>query len=373
MPIRSSHSWKPALQSPRLLALAALGWAGPWIAGGFTWGAFLGGALLAALTLVLARPVPAEPAAAAPEPSPVPADTSLQAFTTAIVPLWAGQTAQARLQTEEAIIGLTARFAGMQRELKEAAGASSVESSMAIRSAIQEGEASLAAIVATLNSGRAARGEHLDKIGQLAGFTEELSLMSAEVASIASQTNLLALNAAIEAAHARELGKGFAVVADEVRKLSERSGVTGNQITLRVESVNKVLQETLTATRSFHAREAATIQQSEETIQAVIHRFGQAAQTLTASADRLETVNARVQGEISETLVHLQFQDRVSQILSSVVADMEKFLDPAGRAGAQEVDRWRSELKQTYTTLEQAAIHQGVQSEGPSDSEVTFF
>jgi methyl-accepting chemotaxis protein len=225
-----------------------------------------------------------------------------------------------------------------------------------------------------LTSGQAGRSEHLQRINQLAGFTEELSEMSEEVASIASQTNLLALNAAIEAAHARELGKGFAVVAEEVRKLSERSGTTGNQITQRVEAVNRVLQETLSATTAFHAQESAMLLESEQTIHAVLAQFGAAAETLSQSTERLEAVNTQVRGEVSETLVHLQFQDRVSQILQSVVTDMEKFLARMeGHPSALDVDRWMTELASTYTTFEQAAIHRGQQAGIPTESEVTFF
>jgi methyl-accepting chemotaxis protein len=198
--------------------------------------------------------------------------------------------------------------------------------------------------------------------------------MSAEVASIASQTNLLALNAAIEAAHARELGKGFAVVAEEVRKLSERSGTTGNQITQRVESVNRVLQETLDATTAFHAQESATLQESERTIQEVLAQFAAAAEALSQSTGQLQAVNTQVQGEVSATLVHLQFQDRVSQILHSVVADMEKFLARMeGHPSALDVDRWMTELAATYTTFEQTAIHRGQQAGIPAESEITFF
>ena len=366
--------------SAKCFILAGLAWAGPWIASGFSWPGFLWGllfgcaALGAAMGLRNPAAAPAAPAAAAAQEPGTDPGPHLDRLFQAIVPLWAGQTAHARTETEHAIVALTGRFSAIQKELREAAGGSSLESAREIRQTIAAGETSLSAIVAALASGQEARSEHLGRIGQLAGFTEELSEMSAEVAAIASQTNLLALNAAIEAAHARELGKGFAVVAEEVRKLSERSGTTGNLISARVETVNRVLQETLAATRAFHDQEAATILASERTIQEVIARFGAAAQALALSTGQLEAVNGRVQGEVSDTLVHLQFQDRVGQILQNVVADMEKFVARMdGHPSVLDVDRWLAELASTYTTLEQAAIHRGQQAEIPAEAEITFF
>jgi len=361
--------------------LSALAVAGPWIASGCSWAGFAWGLLFGCATLGAAlwngsrhRQPPLEQVAEAAAPAAPEHAPRLERLAQAIVPLWAGQTAHARTETEQAITALTGRFSAIQRELKEASGASGVESARSIHQTIAEGEHALAGIVAALSSGQEARREYVQKIGQLAGFTEELSEMSAEVASIASQTNLLALNAAIEAAHARELGKGFAVVAEEVRKLSERSGTTGNLISQRVEAVNRVLQEILQATQTFHEQETGTILTSEQTIQDVIARFGAAAQTLSVSTEHLETVNVRVQGEVSDTLVHLQFQDRVGQILQNVVTDMEKFVARMnGQPSALDVDRWLAELASTYTTLEQSAIHRGQRAGTPTESEITFF
>lgn len=375
----SNLSWGPRYRLLRTLALAGLAWAGPWIASGRTLAGFFGGLGCAALTLILSRGLAGAPASTPPLPEApsTPAlspGSALDEFARTIIPLWAGQTAQAQQQTETAITALARRFAAMQSVLKAAAGAESLQDSQQLQATIRESEHALSAIVTALESGQQARSEHLKQIGQLAGFTEELSEMSAEVASIASQTSLLALNAAIEAAHARDLGKGFAVVADEVRKLAERSGATGNLISLRIESVNKVLQDTLQHSRQFHAREAAVIQDTEKTIQGVIHHFGRSAEALAASTIHLAAANDQVQGEISETLVNLQFQDRVSQILQSVVADMAKAQAPrSGDLEALDLERWRQELKQTYTTLEQAAIHQGESTAGPSESDITFF
>ena len=367
------------LQHPPRLILPAIAWLGPWLASGWTLAGCLWGALFAALAagLLLWGPAPEAPSAQAPA-LPPPASPGepphLERLTQAIVPLWAGQTAHARQETEHALIALTGRFRGMQHQLQEATGSTSGAGARELQEAIEDGAKALSAILGSLNAAQEARGRHLEQINDLAGLTEDLSAMSTEVAAIASQTNLLALNAAIEAAHARELGKGFAVVAEEVRKLSERSGTTGNLITQRVESVNAVLRATLQGAKDFQTEEDAIIQSAGTTIHQVISRFGAAAQELSSSTAHLEGVNATVRAQVADTLVDLQFQDRISQILAAVIADMEKFVARLdGHPSSLDVDRWLAELATTYTTLEQGAIHHGHQAQGPTESDITFF
>ncbi len=316
------------------------------------------------------QPLP-EPVAVLAEPVGMP---QLERVAGAVVPLWAGQTAHARSEMEEAITGLSSRFATMQRNLREALEAVGLESSRNLQAVIETGAGSLASVVKDLEAGAKARATVLNKIQDLAAITSELQGMSEEVAAIANQTNLLALNAAIEAAHAQGLGRGFAVVAEEVRKLSMRSGTTGNAITNKVAWVNASLLEALQATQNFAQQDVEMIRNAEETIRRVVADFQTGASALADSAHRFEGVGSDLGEQISGTLVHLQFQDRVGQILQSVIADMEKFSDRLQHhPSSLEVDRWLAELERTYTTSEQQAIHRGEQASGSADSEITFF
>jgi len=377
----------PVLRSSLLPAASSLVWVLlPWIALGCSWRTLAVGVTGASLNLGLLRflsrkAAPAPPSdpgepfrteASAPLAAPEPRELDHVAL--AILPLWSKQTTLACAQTEEAITALSARFAGMQKHLRQTVQDSGTEGTRQIQEVIQASETSLTTIVESLEAAQAARTSFLDKLAELSGFTAELTRMSEDVGAIASQTNLLALNAAIEAAHAKELGKGFAVVADEVRKLSDRSGATGNLITERIEGVGRILEDTLRESREYADRETAIIQQAGFTIQSVIWNFQEATDTLAASSVRLESANTRVQGEISETLVHLQFQDRVAQILQNVVQDMEKLASWIQAPPADfDVGRWLGELEMTYTTREQKAIHHGIDAAEPEPSDVTFF
>lgn len=291
-----------------------------------------------------------------------------------ILPVWARQAENARHQTEESISGLTLQFSTLQQELRQVSGGAGVEKAENMAQVLAQGQVALGGLIVALREARTSRTGFLSQIADMAQTITSLEDMSAEVAAIANQTNLLALNAAIEAAHAREHGKGFAVVADEVRKLSERSGETGLKITQQVAGVSKTLDDNLASARAFAERDEAFIQEAEEKIHSVVSDFRLVAEELSTSAQGMATANATVQQGISEALVHFQFQDRVSQILQTVVLDMEKLSGLLQKSPSDlELDRWLANLERTYTTQEQIAIHRGIHTEAPASSEITFF
>jgi methyl-accepting chemotaxis protein len=351
--------------------------AGSWLRG------LLGGLLLGLLGGVLlpwmAKPrtqngLPSLPAEALPDKPEPEQDSPLTHLGRGIIPVWARQTSAARQQTETSITGLTSEFATMQQELRQASGSTGLRKAEGMAQTLAQGQATLHGLVDSLREAKEIRAVFMDRITEMTQTISALEEMSAEVAAIATQTNLLALNAAIEAAHAREHGKGFAIVAAEVRKLSERSGETGLKISEQVAGVSQTLESSLASARAFTEREDRFIQEAEAKIHTVVAEFQQVAREILESAQGMAGANTSVQQGISEALVHFQFQDRVSQMLWTVVHDMEKLSDwletsPTGL----EAEKWLAELERTYTTQEQIAIHKGIEFQTPTSSDVTFF
>jgi methyl-accepting chemotaxis protein len=312
-----------------------------------------------------------------------------QELLNSLLPLWSRQTGLAQSQIEQGMTDLTGRFSNIHERLQVAIAtteqtASGMSGRQGLANVISNADAELNKIVLSLRSAIQGRDELLSEISKLSQITDELRAMGAEVAGIASQTNLLALNAAIEAARAGEQGRGFAVVADEVRTLSNRSGQTGSRITQRIVQVNDTLQATLERTTQFAQQEAQILQQAEATIGSVLEQFRDSGNQIVESAQILAQESGQVRHDVGDVLVALQFQDRVSQILSHVILDMQKLADTLGEhqhnlqqgIAVQELDvrNWLASIERSYTTLEQVAVHQGkAGKQAPADSSITFF
>jgi methyl-accepting chemotaxis protein len=305
----------------------------------------------------------------------------LEALCRGVLPVWARQIDAARRQTEEAITALSGRFAGIAEKL-EAAEAASRDAAGGMGSGgmvttLDASRAELEAITRSLHAAFENKREMLREIACLAGFTEELKKMAADVGNIAGQTNLLALNAAIEAARAGEAGRGFAVVADAVRKLSTQSGETGKRITEKVEAVNAAIAATLDAADQTAKLDETTIRGAESAVAGILGRFSTAADALGASSEILQRESSGIRGEVTDVLVSLQFQDRVSQMLVHIQSDLERLdrqISASGGEGAGfDVEGWLAQLANTYTMAEQHTLHAGGQDARPQESEITFF
>ncbi len=304
-----------------------------------------------------------------------------------VLPRWQRHIDLSRQQTEGAVTGLAREFRDISGRLEAAVAASrttagSLDGDAGMTGTIHAVREELLALVASLRTVLDAKAAMLVEIRSLAAFTDELKRMAVDVASIAGQTNLLALNAAIEAARAGEQGRGFAVVADEVRKLSTQSGETGKQISQKVELVAAAIGSTLACADALSARDDEVVAGAEAAIRKVIGRFNDSADALAQTAGRLEQESDGVRAQVSQVLVDLQFQDRVSQILALIERDIgrlgarvgedRRVCSAGGRPQPIDAAAWLRQLESGYTTLEQHDAAAGAKAPAAA-SDITFF
>lgn len=297
-----------------------------------------------------------------------------------VMPRWSSHIAVASGQTEQGITDLSIEFGDILKGVQatiSAAGSDDGSGKMDISSVIALSRTDLEAMLHGMERGFAAKEPLLKQIAGLENVIGELSDMATVVADIAKQTNLLALNAAIEAARAGEAGRGFAVVADEVRKLSTASGETGKRIGAKVELTTATIKSTLEASEALAKQDHDLMEASRATVRKVVDRFDSAGTAMKEAALSFESNAETVRDRISNVLVSLQFQDRVTQILSHSKNDIERFAaylsgQPVGDFPAPfDVASWLKDMESKYATLEQ---HDPVNvTKAAASSDISFF
>ncbi len=308
--------------------------------------------------------------------------------------LWSSHIETSRSQVEQAMIGVTGQFSGIVDQLGQTVQASRLTATgdTNVLEVLADSEQRLQQVTDSIH-GVILHGEQLlAEVSGLVPFVEQLNEMAQTVALIASQTNLLALNAAIEAARAGEAGRGFAVVAREVRVLSARSGDAGRQIAETVRTISAAIDSAHTTARRTAELDAAAEQHSVSVIQNVLQDFRVMASGLEESTSLLRNASEAIQHDISGSLVQLQFQDRVSQILGHVSENILYVPDVLqqsretwyahGELVAPDFGDALTALQASYATTEEKTTHRQaidvvgsrvVDARNSSAGEITFF
>jgi methyl-accepting chemotaxis protein len=274
-----------------------------------------------------------------------------------------------REQVEGAITQLTVSFSGIVERLDKTIAESqrhSDEQSAGAGGDSSEAERCLHAVVEALRNIQESRKALNEEIGAIGSHIGELQKMADEVRQLAFQTNMLSLNAAIEAAHAGDAGRGFAVVAQEVRVLSNASRETGHKIDERVTAINQALGNIAARNKSAVDVDRDAVEVSERNISAVLQRQRERLDSSVQAAHAVRQDNVAIRTDIEDSLVQLQFQDRVSQIMAQLSSAMRD-------SGALPVDGQLDAMKTQYTTDEQRRIHEGLDAEVVAPQSATFF
>lgn len=312
----------------------------------------------------------------------------IDALCAQVLPVLGQQIDAGRAQMETAILALSQRFSSLHNRLENAVRASQhaaagMDGGEGVVAVFRRSEGELGAVLDQLRTALDKRAAMVSEVLGMSRYTEALEKMATEVAALAAKTNLLALNAAIEAARAGENGRGFAVVADEVRKLSAQSRDTGRKMGEQVKIITGAIQTLTRSAGQSQIEEQQFLTQSESSIDQVLARLRDVATGLSDSSDLLQRESSGIREEIGDVLVSLQFQDRVSQILThsrdsldALVVELQSYQSrrASNPEAALDASAFMQRIAVGYTTQEQRLNHGGQSTVDAQDGgDITFF
>jgi methyl-accepting chemotaxis protein len=306
------------------------------------------------------------------------------------LPIWMRQIERTRSQTQNSVTAQAYCFSGIVEKLaaaltasQNAAGGLIGDGDEGVVAVIRKCEQDLASVIHTITATQQSRNALFEEVRGLAQYAAELERMAADVTELSQQTTLLAWNGAIEAKHAGYTGNSFSVVASEMRKLSDRSSETGKNMSKRVAAIKNALAKVFAVSEQFLQQDSESILNTESIIRNVSLRFQEVTSQLAQSANLMQRESSGIRDEISEVLTSLQYQDRVSQILSHVIRHMEELHQELiqlridnnvqDEAVDAKVDAWLKKMRQAYSTEEQHRDHHGTPHPQAVSQSITYF
>lgn len=307
--------------------------------------------------------------------------SSVKRLTEVVTPVWSAHVESSRNQMAAAINELIGTFAAIVARLEDIVDPSREAMSEAYRDVFDYSQERLLEVVGSLDSALTAKRQTLGELRLLMSLNDEMRSMTTEVTRIAGQTHLLALNAAIEAARVGEAGRAFNVVALEVRQLADMSGATGARIGRKADEVSAAITAAIAMAEESARNEDTLVVEANEKVRDVLDDLKSVVVGLRESGDELNHAASGVKEQISSSLMHFQFQDRVSQTLEHVrdcidelPRQVDRSLEGGGAVPAPlDPDGLLDMLQSTYTMVEEHEVHSSGAPVEVRDTEITFF
>lgn len=283
-----------------------------------------------------------------------------------IVPVWQRQLQTARQSAEEGTLQVLQRLTALTESLavveREATQLDLSAAAGSLEDVLQSNAAVLQVLLAPMQRAFAQRDAALSLLQQLREPLSDLLQAAQQQRASAAHTRLVSMNASIEAGRSGSSDAGFKAVAEELRRVADRV----HQGSERVWQLAQGIEQALAA--ALHQGELQRTSGEELHIEAQL-QGRQALSLLLAglggSLGALQALSAQcgsLQAGFQEVLAGLQFGDRMSQMLTILGDDMQRFaawVQQERPASQAEAAQWLAELEGHYTMEQQRAHHHG--------------
>lgn len=162
--------------------------------------------------------------------------------------------------------------------------------------------------------------ERIHKVDETA---RQIGLALGKLDTISHGNKILALNARIEAARAGEHASGFAAVAVELSSQTDKSREVSSQVSDLAEHLRVLADSTLSDLQGMQGEDRKRAQQCKADVDDTLGSLRGTHEHMRRMLTMLSEESALLASDINSAVRGLQFQDRVSQRIAHVVADLE--------------------------------------------------
>lgn len=252
-----------------------------------------------------------------------------------------GELAQIQKLIHQATGGLTENFTSLEMVTREesetvrsiithmSAGASEDDKSICFQDFSSETGKILDSFVQTILEVSKNSMMLVDRLDDMVGQANMISVMLQDIKEITDQTNLLALNAAIEAARAGDAGRGFAVVADEVRKLSRKTNGFSEQICKVVGETQRSMKQASQIAADMAMSDMSVALNSKQRVDDMMRSVAEMNGVVSDKLVGVEESTRRIAQKVSEAVTNLQFEDMVTQLMDHIRRRMDSLAQAA--------------------------------------------
>jgi methyl-accepting chemotaxis protein len=242
------------------------------------------------------------------------------------------QLKQTSRQIEESVVGVCDSFQGIaaraQATVARATGflgndGQSTQGKQSFEGMIETCSGTLVKIMnTTVEAGDISR-RAIERIEDMDAASQQISDALSQLDQITNSNRMLAFNARIEAAHAGTAGMGFAVVAVELAAATVKSRSVTAQVGELALNLRALAESTLQDLRRMNEKDSERVEQCRQEVDASLRDLQAAHSEMVEMLNGMTAEGALLATDIGSAVRGLQFQDRISQRIGHVVADLD--------------------------------------------------
>jgi methyl-accepting chemotaxis protein len=296
------------------------------------------------------------------------------ALTLPVLGVMGTQLKETANQIESAVVEVCGKFqsmadrarAGVSGAAELLSGNNDSQASSSVESLIAEASRTIETLLLHTQDSAAVSNSAIERIKRVQEATDHITKSLTQLDDITIGNRLLAVNARIQAVYAGDKAAGFGGVANEIGIQAKRSAEIVELIRTVSSELRFIASSALTDLQSMVMKDQKAYMTSRVEVERVLADFRFMHNSTREFICKMQAESNSVAKEISGAVRGLQFQDRISQRIGHVVAELERIKTDLGAHCSDIVMDEKpvlQQLSESYTMHEERKVIGSCQQE----------